>query len=338
MENCVCGIVGFGVAFPVDGIRDAAEISRLSGVPENVVREKFGINQVFWPRNDEQTSDLAIAAAQDCLKKTGIDPLAIDLIIYFGENYSDYQIYSIGPRVQGMIGAKNAWAYDVEAKCGSCVLAMDQAMKYMQTEDSINTVLLVGGYRNVDKIDYTDKDVSFLYDISCGGAACILKKGYQQHNFLSFAALSDGNFANMILLPYGGTRQPITQDNVHDRHGHYMRLAQPEIFREELSLVTFDNLIKCQEMALAKIGKSLQDLDFAIILHMNVRSHNTLMDRLGLAANQTFYLSDYGHVGQLDTLIALDQAANRGLIKAGDLIALVAMGMGYTWVGGIIRW
>jgi 3-oxoacyl-[acyl-carrier-protein] synthase-3 len=338
MKDCMCGIVGFGVAFPEGGIRDAAEISRLSGVPENIVKDKFGINRIFWPKNDEQPSDLAIAAAKDCLQNTGIDPLEIDLIIYFGENYSDYLIYSIGPRVQGALGAKNAWAYDVEAKCGSCVLAMDQAVKYMRTEDGINTVMLVGGYRNVDKIDYTDKSVSFLYDISCGGAACILKKGYAKHNFLSYAALSDGSFANMILLPYGGTKHPVTKDNVNDTCGQFMRLMEPEVFREQLGKVTFGNLIKCQETALAKIGKTLKDLNFAIILHMNVRSHNTVMDMLGLAPEKTYYMSDYGHVGQLDTVIALDRASKAGLIKEGDLVALVAMGMGYTWVGGIIRW
>ncbi|MFC2029051.1 3-oxoacyl-ACP synthase [Chloroflexota bacterium] len=338
MTDSVCGIVGFGFAFPEGGIRDAAEISRLSGVPESVVREKFGINQVFWPMNNEQPSDLAIAAAKDCLKNTGIDPLEIDLIIYFGENYSDYMIYSLGPRVQGMIGAKNAWAYDMEAKCGTCVLALDQAKKYIQMDDNINTVMLVGGYRNVDKIDYSDQSVTFLFDTSCGGAACILKKGHPKHNFLSYAALTDGNFANLILLPYGGTRNPITKDNINDSYGQFMRLTEPEIFREEFGKVTFDNLIKCQEMALAKIGNTLEDLDFAIILHMNVRSHNTILDRLGLPPEKSFYMSDYGHLGQLDILIALDQASKAGTLKDGDLVALVAAGMGYTWVGGIIRW
>lgn len=338
MGNTICGIVGFGVAFPESGIRDATEISRLSGVPEDVIRDKFGINQIFWPKNDEQPSDLAIIAAEDCLKKTGIDPLEIDLIIYFGENYSDYLMYSIGPRVQGAIGAKNAWAYDMEAKCGSCVIAMDQAKKYMQDEDSINTVMLVGGYRNVDKIDYTDKAITFLYNTSCGGAACILKKGYKKHNFISFSAMSNGKFANMFLIPYGGTKTPITKDNVNDTSGQFMRLIEPEMFREELSKVTFGSMIKCQERALAKIDKSLKDLNFAIILHMNVRSHNAVMDGLGLPHEKTFYMSDYGHVGQLDTIIALDEASKAGLIKEGDLIALVAMGMGYTWVSGIIRW
>jgi 3-oxoacyl-[acyl-carrier-protein] synthase-3 len=338
MNDITCGIVGFGVAFPEDGIRDASEISRLSGIPENVIRDKFGINRIYWPKNGEQTSELAVAAAKDCLKNTGVDPLDIDLIIYFGENYADHIIYSIGPRVQGVIGAKNAWAYDMEAKCNSCVVAMDQAKKYMQTEESVNTVMLVGGYRNVDVIDYTDNEMSFLFDTSCGGAACILKKGYGKHNYLSFAAITEGRYSNVMLIPYGGTKRPITEDNVSDTYGRYVRLVEPELFRDGLTKVTFENNIKCQTAALAKIGKTLDDLDFAIILHMNVRSHNTLLDLLGLSHDKSFYMSDYGHVGQLDPIIALDRASKAGLIKEGDLICIVAMGMGETWVSGIIQW
>ncbi|GHU62461.1 3-oxoacyl-[acyl-carrier-protein] synthase 3 [Clostridia bacterium] len=337
MENIECGIVGFGFAFP-EGTRDATEISRLSGVPEAVVRDKFGINKVYWPDKEEQTSDLAVAAALDCLKNTGVDPLEIDMVLYFGENHSDYQIYSVGPRVQGAIGAKNAWAYDMEAKCGSCVVALDQAKKYMQTEEGVNTVMLVAGYRNVDVIDYTDQTVTFLYDISCGGAACIVKKGYARRNFLSFAGMSDGRFSDMLLLPNGGTKNPWTKDNIDDDYGRYYRLVDPDLFRSDLAVVTVDNLINMQVKALAKIGKTLEDLDFAVNLHMNVKNHAAVIGRLGLPLEKSFYLCDYGHVGQLDVLIALDQAEKRGLIKEGDLIGLAGMGMGYTWVGGIMRW
>ncbi|MGI6686952.1 MAG: 3-oxoacyl-ACP synthase [Christensenellales bacterium] len=337
METIKCGIVGFGFAFP-EGIRDSAEIAKLSGIPEDVIRNKFGINKLYWPKNNEQTSDLAVLAAQDCLKNTGIDPLEIDLIIYFGENYGDHIIYSIGPKVQGEIGAKNAWCYNVECKCGSALLAMDQAMKYMQTEESINTIMLVGGYRNVDRVDYTDNAVSFLFNLSCGGAACIIKKGYEKHNLLSFGAVTDGVFSDTIVIPGGGTKCPITKENIDNQYLHYFRLEDPVAFREELGKVTFKNIMKTQEIALAKIGKTLKDLDFAIILHMNVRSHKTVLDMLGLTPEQSYYLSEYGHVGQLDPLIALNNASKEGKLREGDLVAIVALGIGYIWNGGVLRW
>lgn len=337
MENISCGIVGFGFAFP-ETVRTYEDISNLSGVPAEVVRDKFGINQIYYPGHDEQTSDLAVAAAKDCLEKTGVDPKEIDLIIYFGENYGDYEIYSIGPKVQYHIGAVNAWCYQLENKCGSAIVAMDQAKKYMMTEDDINTVMLVGGYRNVDKVDYTDTGVSFLFDVSCGGAACILKKGYEHRQFLSAAAIVDGSFSDAIVVPGGGTKCPFTAENINDPYLHYFRLEDPEAFRDRLGKVTLSNLVKVEEMALAKQGLKLSDLDCVCALHMNVKSHKKLFELLDMPIEKGTYLNNFGHVGQLDPLIALNMAEEQGLVKPGDVVGVIAMGFGYIWNAGVIRW
>ena len=338
MNDIKCGIVGFGFAFP-DTVRTCDDISELSGVPAEVVRDKFGINKIYYPGNNEQTSDLAVEAARNCLKNTGISAEEIDLIIYFGENYGDYvYVYSMGPKIQYEIGAKNAWCYHVESKCGSAIIAMDQAKKYMMTEDGINTVLLVGGYRNVDLVDYKDKAVSFLFDVSCGGAACILKKGCERRNFLSAGAILDGSFSEAIVVPGGGTKHPFTPGNINDPYYRSFRLEDPDAFRDRLGKVTLSNLVKAEEIALAKQGLTLKDLDFVCALHMNVRSHKVLFEMLGLPLEKGTYLSDFGHVGQLDPVIALNLAEEKGMVKEGDLVGVIAMGFGYIWNAGVIRW
>lgn len=337
MKTVECGIVGFGFSFP-ESTRDYNEIARLSGIPAEVVRDKFGINKVYYPGNNEQTSDLAVAAAKDCLAKTGIDPKEIDLIIYFGENYGDYQIYSSGPKVQYEIGAVDAWCYQMETKCGSAIIALDQAKKYIQTEENINTVLLVGGYRNVDKVDYQDNSVSFLFDLSCGGAACIIKQDYPNRQVLGSASILDGSFSDAIVIPGGGTKNPLTPDNIDDRYLHYFRLEDPDAFRDRLGKITLHNLVKVQEMALAKDGYTLADLDYVCALHMNKKSHRILFEMLGVPLEKGIYLADYGHVGQLDPLISLNMVQEQNLLPKGALVGVIAMGLGYIWSGGVIRW
>jgi len=337
MDNVNCGIVGFGFAFP-DTTRDYKEIAKLSGVPPDVVREKFGINKVYYPGGNEQTSELAIRAAKDCLAGTGVKPLEIDLIIYFGENYADHLIYNLCGKVQGAIGAKNAWGYSIDIKCGSAILAMEQAKQYMQTNDDINTVLLAGGYRNVDWVDYTDSAVSFLYDVSCGGAACIMRKGHGSKQLLSSAAIMDGSFADSIIIPAGGTKLPMTSENIDDPYLHSLRLKEPDAFRERLGKITLPNLAKVLEKALAKCGMTLKDLDFLCPLHMNRKSHEKLLELLGLPPEKAVYLADYGHVGQFDPLIALDMAEKQGLVNSGEIVGVSAMGFGYIWNGAVIKW
>jgi 3-oxoacyl-[acyl-carrier-protein] synthase III len=336
-EEVACGIVGIGLYFP-ENIRTYQDIARLSGIPEEVVLDKLGINHIYYPSEKDQTSEMAVWAAEDCLTITGIDPKEIDLIIYFGENYSDYPLFSIAPKVQGRIGAVNAWCYDMECKCGSAVMSLDQAKKYLVSDSSINTVMIVGGYRNVDKVDYKDRNVSFLFDVSCGGAAAIIKKNSDKRAILENANIADGQFAESIIVPGGGSRTPFTSENIHDDYLKYYRLQDPQSFRDKLAPITIKNLAKVCEMACKKSGLSLSDINFVCPLHMKASAHRELLGYLDLSPDKSFYLSDYGHCGQLDALISMRIAEEKKLIKEGDVVALIAMGFGYVWNAGIVKW
>ena len=337
MELTQCGIIGFGLYFP-EPYRDANELAMLTGAPVEVVREKFGLEGLHYPGPDDHTSVMAIKAAEDCLNNTGVDPLDIDLIIYFGENYSDYTVYSVGPAVQNAIGATNAWAYNVECRCGSCIPALEQAKKYIQTEESINTVLVVGAYRNTDFVDYKDRGISFFYDLGSGGAACIVKRDHPDRRILGCHAITDGRFHDAIIVPGGGTRFPYTAENGGDPFLHHWHLADPVGFRDELGKVTFTNLTKCLEVALAKSGNVFSDMDYYCLMHINPKGYKTICDMVGIPVEKTYYLDKYGHVGQLDPLISMALAEKEGKIKKGDLVGISIMGISYTWCGAAVRW
>jgi len=102
--------------------------------------------------------------------------------------------------------------------------------------------------------------------------------------------------------------------------------------------VSIDNLVSVTREACRKSGLSLADIDFVCPLHMKRSENLQLLEGLGICKEQAFYLSDYGHCGQLDGAIALRRSAEAGLIKAGDVVAIIAMGLGYSWNAGIIIW
>jgi 3-oxoacyl-[acyl-carrier-protein] synthase-3 len=91
-----------------------------------------------------------------------------------------------GIYIQEQIGAKNAWAIDLQQRCGTTVAAMKIAKDMMLSDPEINTVLIAGGYRNGDLIDYTDPSVSFMYNLSAGGGAIILKKNLGEESIAWF--------------------------------------------------------------------------------------------------------------------------------------------------------
>ena len=110
------------------------------------------------------------------LKNTGINPLDIDVILCVTEEYKEYPLTTSALYVQDRIGAVNAWGIDVQNRCCTTVTAMKMAKDILIADDEINTVLVVGGYRNGDFVDYTDNDMSMMYNLSAGGGAIILKK------------------------------------------------------------------------------------------------------------------------------------------------------------------
>ncbi len=58
---------------------------------------------------------MGIRAAEKALEKARIDPKAIDLIIYIGEEHKEYPLWTAAIKIQEEIGAYHAWGFDVAA-------------------------------------------------------------------------------------------------------------------------------------------------------------------------------------------------------------------------------
>lgn len=171
MEQTV-GIVGLGIYLPQTKMT-AKEISQATAGAwsEEAVINKLGIVEKYVPSGEtcDGTQEMGALAALDCLKNTGVDPLDIDAILCITEEWKEYPLTTSACYVQDRIGARNAWGIDVQNRCCTCVSAMKIAKDMLLADEEMDTVLVCGGYRNCDLIDYTDKNLSFMYDLACGG-------------------------------------------------------------------------------------------------------------------------------------------------------------------------
>ena len=177
MNKPKIGIVGTVIYIPKT-VMTAKEISdATNGVwSEDAVKNKLGITQKTIPGNNDGTQAMGDKAGLDALKNTGVNPKNIDLVISMGEEHKEYPLTTSGIYIQQKIGATNAWAIDVQQRCGTTISAMKIAKDMMIADDEINTVMIVGGYRNGDFIDFTDSSVSFMFNLGAGAGAIILKK------------------------------------------------------------------------------------------------------------------------------------------------------------------
>ena len=329
------GILGFGTYTPSHRM-DASEIAEASGIPEDVIREKFGVQSKAVPGAEDTTSAMGIAAARRAIERADIDPATIDLVIWNGAQHKDYPCWLAGLKVAHELGATKAWSFDMEAMCGSMMAALDVAKSMMLTKRNLSRVLLVSGYRNLDLIDPSVKETSFMLDIGASGAAVLLEKGWDENVVLESAFEGDGSFADDCIVPVmGSAAWPPEPDDVAKMR---FEIADVEAFKRKLGERTMPNFYKVVRESLAASGKRDEDIDYLAILHFKKSAHDAVLAELGLSEDQTTYLNRYGHLGQNDQIQSIELGLADGKVTDGDTIVMVGAGLGFVWASTVVQW
>ncbi|MGB4587750.1 MAG: 3-oxoacyl-ACP synthase [Clostridiaceae bacterium] len=332
------GIVGTGIYIPETFITGKEISDKTQGVwSEEAVIDKLGIRKKPIPGLLDGTQEMGALAALDALKNTGTNPLDIDVILCVGEEWKEYPLTTSALYIQDRIGAKNAWGIDLANRCCTTVSTMKIAKDMLMSDESINTILIAGGYRNGDFVDYTDKNMSMMYNLGAGGGAIILKKNYNKNLLLGSHVIADGSLARTAGVEIGGICNPITGSNSEEAYKS-LRLMDAKKMKERLNEVSMPNWYKCIDESLRKANLQRSDIDYLAILHMKRSGHVGMLDELGLREDQTIYLEDYGHIGQIDQILSLHLALQEGKVKDGSVVAMVAAGIGYVWAANVIKW
>lgn len=332
------GVVGTGIYLPKQ-TRSAKEIAlKTNGnwTAENV-EKKLGIKKIYVPSDKDGTQEMALNAALDALKNTGVKAEEIDLILDIGEEWKEYPLTTSALYVQGQIGAINAWGIDLQNRCATGLSAFKIAKDMMLADDDIRTVMIVGGYRNGDFVDYADPHMSMMYNLSAGAGAIILRKNYGKNLLLGSHIKADGTLARTAGVEIGGTKTPINKDNINDAYKS-LKLMDPEKMKDRLNKVSMPNWFECIDKSLEKSNLSRKDIDYLAILHIKRSGHLGMLEALNLNEQQTLYLEAYGHMGQVDQILSLHKGLEMNRIKDGSVVSLIAAGIGYVWGASVIQW
>ncbi len=333
MSPGAVGITGLGTYLP-KGRVSAAELAETTGLPAWVVEEKLGLVERVVPGEGDHPTAMGVWAAERALRDAGVAADEVDVVISITEEYKEYPVWTAGIKLAHDVGARNAYAYDIGQKCGTTVLALKQAKDLLTADESVNTVLVAGGYRNSDLIDLRDPDVRFMYNLGAGGGALVVQRG-RGHELLGSSFITDGSFSLDVLVPVGGTKAPVDASNVGD---YRLQVPDPAGMKSRLEQASLDNFITVVERAVERSGATTRDIDYLAMLHVKRSAHAYLLGRLGLDEAQSTYLERYGHIGQVDQVLSLELAREAGKLRPGDLAVLVAAGVGYVWNAIGVRW
>ena len=342
-DSVSVGIVSTGMYLP-EPVLTAADIAAESGLPEWVVREKLGIDQKHMAGPDDHPNQMAIWAAQDCLSRCDVSPEEIDVVLCTTEEWKEYIQWTAGIDLAYEIGATNAWGVDLHMRCCTTISALKMARDMMIADPEVNTVLIGGGYRVGDFINLKNKRISFAFNIGAGAGAMLLRKNWPRNHVLGACMMTDGSMSKNLVIPASGTIQFPTDEAV-EKGLFYLDLFDAEAMKSRLQAVSMDNWMRCVDEALRKSQGDRQgrpytraDLGFLNMIHVKRSAYVDMLQQLGLTEEQGVYNSDYGHIGEQDSIINIIKGVEQGRLKDGDLMVIIGAGVGYVWGAACVKW
>ncbi|QCC52753.1 3-oxoacyl-ACP synthase [Halapricum salinum] len=332
------GVTGLGTYLPEPTL-SAEEIAARSDVPQEVVREKMGVERKHvCPPDGEHVTDMCVEAAAAALEESSLSAHQLDYVLYHGSEYKDYVVWPAAAAIAERIGAQTAFATESYTLCAGAPIAIRTAAA-MLTADSPRSALLVSASREEDLVDYTDPDASFMYNFGSGASAMVLESDPDDRlaTVRSSAAHTDGSFADDVVMPAGGSHNPPSEETVAAEE-HTLTVPNYESMKERLAEVTLANFTDVADTALSRSGFERTDVDLLALTHMKRSFHETLVDVFDLGPDEHVYLEETGHVQSVDQALAIERAREYGWLGDGDVVLCLAAGTGYTWSATVMEW
>lgn len=328
------GIAGISTYFP-SGYQTSREIAQATGIPQDVIEGKFGLRGKHVAAADEHVSGMAVEAARPLLHM--VDPAEVDALIYFGSAHKDYYLWTCAPKIQHLLGLRNAFTLELMDTSACGPVALKVARDMLAADSRLRTILLVGASRESWIINYRNQRARFAFNFADGAAATLVRRDEGGHQILSTAIITDGSFSDHVLIPAGGSVHPPSAET-REREMHYLDVLDPARMKERLDPISLDRFVEVVRRAVEHSGFSVTDVDFLAPLHTKRSLFEALLDALGLEERQSFYLRDFGHMSAIDPLVVLSEADRRGQLRPGDLVVALSAGTGYSWAATAIRW
>jgi 3-oxoacyl-[acyl-carrier-protein] synthase-3 len=260
----------------------------------------------------------------------GVDPKDLDLII-MGTITPDMPWPASAALLQGRLGNKRAFAFDVSAACAGSLYALSIADRYVATGQS-KAALVIGAEALTKIVNWKDRNTCILF--GDGAGAMVLKPTDDPRRGISSIHLhTDGSQWGILNQPGPGSRRPISQQLL-DEGGYYVYMAGREVYKFAVRALEES----CRE-ALAANGMTPGDVTYVIAHQANKRILDATLSRLEIPASKCWMnLEKYGNTSAASVPTTLDEANRAGWLKPGDAILVMAIGAGMSWGAGIIRW
>ncbi len=319
-------ILGVGGAAPEQIVRNA-DLAKL-GYDEEWIVQRTGILERRQAEPSIATSDIAHQAALNCLQAAGVNATEVDLILV-ATMTPDFPAPSTACLLQHRLGSK-APAMDLNAACAGFMYALATGMQFVHSGCS-RRVLVVGADMMSRVVHPDDKKTFPLF--GDGAGAVLLGPGEAEQGLLAYTLGSEGQGADLLCIPAGGTREPITAE-VLSQNRQFIQMDGRAVFKWAVRVLS-DGV----NDVLAHAGLSASDVDLLVLHQANIRIIDAAVADLGIDREKVVVnLDRYGNTSAGSIPLALAEAHQQGRIKRGDKIVLCGFGAGLAWGAAVLNW
>jgi 3-oxoacyl-[acyl-carrier-protein] synthase III len=327
-------ILGTGHFLPAQ-IRTNADLERMVDTTDAWIVERTGIRERRIAEPGTMTSDMAVAAARRALEAAELTASDIDLIIV-GTVTPDMPMPATAVFVQQKLGASACPAFDLSAACAGFLFGLTIADQFVRS-GAAKHVLVVGVELLSRVIDWDDRTTCVLFGDGAGAVilgpanGALSNKGMPR-GLLSSHIQSDGALANSLMIPGGGSVEPLTAELL-ERKRNKVHMRGQDIFK-----VAVKNLYSASKQALERTGLEAADIDWICPHQANLRIIDFAVSRLGVDTERVLgNIERVGNTSSASIPILLDENIRQGKIKPGDTVLMCALGAGISWGGAIVR-
>ena len=320
-------IIGTGRYTP-DRVLTNFDLEKMVETSDEWILTRTGIRERRIAADDQACSDLALAASQQAIAMAGIDAKDLDGIL-IGTISGDMQFPATATLVQDRLGATNAAALDVSAACSGFIYSLTLA-DAMIASGRMNRVLVLGAEMLTKFVDWSDRSTCVLF--GDGAGAVVMEACAPGDGILATHMKSDGSLAELLCIPGGGSRHPLTATTYSERT-QYIKMKGDGVFKWAVRA-----MVDATHAVLEQAGHSLADVSLVIPHQANIRIIEAVSERLEIPRERVVVnLDRYGNTSSATIPMAYDEVVREKKVKPGDLVVFTGFGGGFTWGSVLLK-
>ncbi|MFT4202527.1 MAG: beta-ketoacyl-ACP synthase III [Chitinophagaceae bacterium] len=306
------------------------ELEKMVNTTDEWIRTRTGIEERRILKTPGlASSDMAVPAIEEILRKKNLKPTEIDAIICATVT-PDMVFPATANIISDKLGATNAFGFDLEAACSGFLFALTTGASFLES-GRYKKIIVVGVDKMSSIVDYTDRSTCIIF--GDGAAAVLLELVDEEENIgiMDTILKSDGAGRKHLHMVAGGSLKPASIESVTNKEHFIYQEGQP-VFKYAVT-----DMADISAEIMAKHNLTADDIAWLAPHQANLRIIEATRERMGIPKEKVMInIHRYGNTTAATIPLCLWEWEKQ--LKKGDNIILAAFGGGFTWASAWLRW